>query len=106
MIDIHNLSEISEVLGRNVGDSTLKKFAKGVLKHLDSEHFFARIDGNRFAILSKFNTYDKAESTAKKILYELHSLTYSDRVEVKGNIQPTEIAIMEIAEGLIQVKEG
>jgi DNA-directed RNA polymerase subunit omega len=27
-------------------------------------------------------------------------------VEVKGNIQPTEIAIMEIAEGLIQVKEG
>ncbi len=26
-------------------------------------------------------------------------------VEVKGNIQPTEIAIMEIAEGLIQVKE-
>jgi DNA-directed RNA polymerase subunit omega len=27
-------------------------------------------------------------------------------VEIKGNIQPTEIAIMEIAEGLIQVKEG
>ena len=27
-------------------------------------------------------------------------------VEVKWNIQPTEIAIMEIAEGLIQVKEG
>jgi len=27
-------------------------------------------------------------------------------IEVKGNIQPTEIAIMEIAEGLIQVKEG
>jgi len=26
-------------------------------------------------------------------------------IEVKGNIQPTEIAIMEIAEGLIQVKE-
>ncbi|RUM55930.1 MAG: DNA-directed RNA polymerase subunit omega [Nautilia sp.] len=26
-------------------------------------------------------------------------------VEVKGNIQPTEIAIMEIAEGLIEVKE-
>jgi len=27
-------------------------------------------------------------------------------VEVKGNIQPTEIAIMEIAEGLIQVNEN
>ena len=26
-------------------------------------------------------------------------------VEVKGNVQPTEIAIREIAEGLIQVKE-
>jgi diguanylate cyclase (GGDEF)-like protein len=109
LIDIHNLSEISEVLGRNVGDSTLKKFAKGVLKHLDSEHFFARIDGNRFAILSKFNTYDKAESTAKKILYELHSLTYSDRVEVKGNIaivscQPNDTidSMMERADRVIQ----
>jgi len=27
-------------------------------------------------------------------------------VEVKGNIQPTEIAIREVAEGLIEVKEG
>jgi DNA-directed RNA polymerase subunit omega len=26
-------------------------------------------------------------------------------IEVKGNVQPTEIAIREIAEGLIQVKE-
>jgi DNA-directed RNA polymerase subunit omega len=26
-------------------------------------------------------------------------------IEVKDNIQPTEIAIMEIAQGLIQVKE-
>lgn len=78
LIDIHDFSDISEILGRDTGDFILKRFARGVLKYFDSNHFFVRIDGNRFALLIKSDSYEGAEKFANKILNELHSITYSN----------------------------
>lgn len=86
LIDIHNFNDISEVSGRNTGDYVLKNFAKRILKYIDSNHFFARIDGNRFALLSKLETYEASRSLANKILSELHSITYNNGEQAKGNI--------------------
>jgi diguanylate cyclase (GGDEF)-like protein len=86
IIDIHNLTDINIHFGRDVGDMVLKAFAKKVTKLLEDKHFFARIDGNRFALLGEFEDYTQAELLAQKILHELHAIDYSELEYAKGNI--------------------
>lgn len=86
LIDIHNFNDISEELGRDIGDSILKRFATGILQHINSNNFFARIDGNRFVLLSKLESYENSEVLARKVLDELHSIAYSNGDRAKGNI--------------------
>ncbi|RUM44439.1 MAG: hypothetical protein DSY46_05625 [Hydrogenimonas sp.] len=86
IIDIHNLTEINVHFGRDVGDMVLKAFAQSVIRLLEDKHFFARIDGNRFALLGEFESYTQAELLAQKILHELHAVDYSELEYAKGNI--------------------
>ncbi|BDY13732.1 sensor domain-containing diguanylate cyclase [Hydrogenimonas cancrithermarum] len=86
LIDIHNLTEINEALGRDAGDLILKTFAEGMFHHLDEKSFFARIDGDRFALLAEEADHDNAEVLAKKVLAELHTIFYNEEEHTKGNI--------------------
>ncbi|WP_457595455.1 GGDEF domain-containing protein [Hydrogenimonas sp.] len=86
LIDIDNLTEINETLGRDGGDLILKTFAKGMLDHLDEKSFFARIDGERFVLLAEEADSDRAEALANKVLAELHTIFYSEEEHTKGNV--------------------
>ncbi len=86
LIDIHNLTEINEILGRDAGDLILKRFARRVSGNLKKKDFFARIDGDRFAMLVRESDLSRIKGEAKDILRQLHDISYREEEGVAGNI--------------------
>ncbi len=86
LVDIHNLTDINESLGRDAGDLILKRFAKRVLDNMKNGSFFARLDGDRFALLVADAGHEKAMQKAKDILLLLHGVLYREDAYAKGNI--------------------
>ena len=86
LLDIHNLTEINEVHGRDTGDLILKRFAKQMMGLLDEKSLFARIDGDRFALVTESMDSKGATRVANKILNQLHSIYYRKDEHIKGNV--------------------
>lgn len=86
VVDIHNLVEINERFGRDMGDGLLKSFAKKMDEKLAGRAFFGRIDGDRFGIVAQNLSLQGAREYAKEVLSTLHSLQVGEKEFAKGNV--------------------
>jgi len=86
IIDIHQLHEINTYLGRETGDAILKTFAELMLKNFSQKYFFARIDGERFALITYQSKLKDVQKCAKEIIKEIHTIFYTQIEHATANI--------------------
>ncbi|RUM45957.1 MAG: hypothetical protein DSY46_01280 [Hydrogenimonas sp.] len=86
IIDIHQLHEINTYLGREVGDAILKSFAELMMKNLSNKYFFARIDGERFALITYQSKLEEAQKSAQEVIKEIHTIFYTHTEHARANI--------------------
>ncbi len=86
LIDLDDLTAINAKYGRDTGDLILKLFAETVDTRLGGEYFFARIDGDRFAVIMPEASIENATATAKWIAEELEAIHFAEAETTKANI--------------------
>lgn len=80
LCDIDHFKMINDRFGHNVGDSTLKAFAKKITDNIRDVDVFARWGGEEFVILMPNSTTDSACTVAEK-LREMIELTDMELVD-------------------------
>lgn len=86
VIDLHKLSEINKHFGRETGDALLRNFAELMMKKVDKNHFFARVDGDQFVLILFDSKIENAKIYSKKIQNLLHSIHYAKEDHAEANI--------------------
>lgn len=82
LLDINRFSQINTALGHSLGDHVLEQVAQRLMKVVSVQHTLARLEANRFAILSPHDTTEEMQS----ILRDIH-LAFEAPIEVdKGSI--------------------
>lgn len=76
MIDIDRFRLINESCGCIAGDELLRQFADTISGLLSREDFFARLGGDRFAVVTYCDETDKGQSLARSILKHLEDFNF------------------------------
>jgi len=67
MIVINKFSELNEVYGYQFGNSILQKFGRYLFEHVGNTGNAYRLDGTKFAVISKTQTVDDMKSNYEKL---------------------------------------
>lgn len=76
MIDIDRFRLINESCGCIAGDELLRQFADSISGLLTREDFFARLGGDRFAVVTYCDAADKGMGLAQTIIKHLESFNF------------------------------
>jgi len=86
IIDLNKLSEINKHFGRETGDALLRSFVEETMKTMDDKHFFARVDGDQFALIVSEQKVENVKNYSEKIKNILHSIHYFKKETAEANI--------------------
>ncbi|NKQ40381.1 MAG: EAL domain-containing protein [Sulfurovum sp.] len=75
-MDIDNFKKVNETFGHDVGDKLLKQASSRMATVLNSDEVFARVGGDKFALLLPALDKEKsdAENSAKKYIQTIHDV--------------------------------
>ncbi|MET0436177.1 MAG: EAL domain-containing protein [Devosia sp.] len=71
LLDLDGFKAVNDTHGHAVGDRTLKAFCEKVSAILPSDHCFARVGGDEFAIIIRANSSHEAQEVAYRIIEAL-----------------------------------
>jgi diguanylate cyclase (GGDEF)-like protein len=86
VVDINRLSEINKHFGRETGDALLISFANEMMKIADDKHFFARVDGDQFALIINEQDVESVKNYSNTLKKILHSIHYFNDRSAEANI--------------------
>ncbi|WOE70999.1 GGDEF domain-containing protein [Hydrogenimonas thermophila] len=86
IIDLNKLSEINKHFGRETGDALLRSFVEETMKTTDEKHFFARVDGDQFALIVNDKEVENVKKYSEKIKSILHSIHYFKKESAEADI--------------------
>lgn len=70
-IDLDNFKVVNDVLGHDVGDNVLKKFAELLTSSMRSVDIIARWGGDEFVVVFPNSNHQQAQISAKRLLQQL-----------------------------------
>lgn len=114
LCDIDDFKMINDRFGHNVGDSTLKLFAKNITDNIRDVDVFARWGGEEFVILMPNSTTDSAYTVAEKLrkMIELTDMENIDHFTASFGVTEFKVSdtidsfIKRADDALYKAKEG
>jgi len=86
-IDIDNFKPINDTLGHKEGDNLLIKIADLLNRCSRNDDMAARIGGDEFILIfNSVTNKDTSYSIAKRILTDIHNLTYTENTKISASI--------------------
>ncbi|MBA3025242.1 MAG: GGDEF domain-containing protein [Sulfurimonas sp.] len=79
---IKDLEHINQIYGREMGDAVLQEFADQVVKSSGELGFFARIDGDTFALIPKDSSKNSVNLCANSLLGLGRSIVFDETIDL------------------------
>jgi diguanylate cyclase (GGDEF)-like protein len=97
LIDIDRFRDFNNSLGNAGGDAILVAVAQQLKRELNGTEIAARLSGDEYAVVARFNSHDEAHSRAQRIFDSLHFTTVAAATEADISVSMG-IAIAEAHE--------
>jgi diguanylate cyclase (GGDEF)-like protein len=91
---IKDLEHINQIYGTEMGDVVLQEFAEQVINTFGELGFFARIDGDTFALISKNSTISSVNLYANSILGLGRSIVFDETIDLHPKFSIAIVSLM------------